>query len=81
MHPQDTREARAQLGARLARVNASKETAIDLMNTLAPHVTGRIITNRHPGADTWHLEIDQTTAREILNAITHARHERPDPRP
>jgi hypothetical protein len=78
-HREDTPELRAQLDDRLARVTASKEAAIDLMNALAQFTKGKVITDRHAYSDTWHLDIDQQAARDILNALNHTRHERPNP--
>lgn len=57
------------------RVQASHEAAIVLRNQLARYTTGRIITNRHPGSDHFHIEMDQDVARTLLSLIRTARRE------
>lgn len=52
------------------RVQESHEAAIVLRNALTAHTTGRIWTNRHPGSDHFHLEVDQHAAADLLAAIT-----------
>jgi len=52
------------------RVQASHEAAILLRNALAAHAPeGRLWTNRHPGSDDFHLEIDQVAAAQLLQAL------------
>jgi hypothetical protein len=51
------------------RVQASHEAAIVIRNTLAEHTNRRIITNRHPGSDHFHIEMDQDAAQELLDLI------------
>ena len=66
---EDTPELRAQLDERLARATASKEAAITLMNALAEYTEGKIISDRHAFSDTWHLDIDQHAAGDLLNTV------------
>jgi hypothetical protein len=73
--PYDDPELRAQREERMFRVQDSHEAAIVLRNELAQHVPGRIITNRHPGSDHFHIEMDQDVAAALLDLI---RPPRPD---
>lgn len=52
------------------RVNESHEAALVLRNQLAELVPGRIITNRHPGSDHFHIEMDQDVAAALLDLLT-----------
>lgn len=62
-------ELRERLEERMFRITESHEAAIVLRNALARHSTGRIITNRHPGSDDFHLEMNQGTAADLLRII------------
>lgn len=77
----DDPELRAQLEARMFRVNESHEAAIVLRNDLARLVPGRIITNRHPGSDDFHIELDQDVAVALLDLIPGPHHLVAEPRP
>lgn len=72
---------RAQLEERMFRVEESHEAAIVLRNALARLVPGRIITNRHPGSDHFHIEMDQDVAAALLDLIPGPHHLVVDPRP
>jgi hypothetical protein len=74
-------DVRAQLEARMFRVNESHEAAIVLRNELARLVSGRIITNRHPGSDHFHIELDQDVAAALLDLIRPAWREEVDAEP
>jgi hypothetical protein len=74
-------ELRAQLEARMFRVQDSHEAAIVLRNELARLVPGRIITNRHPGSDHFHIEMDQDVAAALLDLIRPAWREDADAQP
>lgn len=71
----DDPELRASLDARMFRVNESHEAAVALRNRLAAYVPGRIITNRHPGSDHFHIEMDQDVAAALLDLISTVRRE------
>lgn len=77
----DDPDVRAQIEARMFRVNASHEAAIVLRNELARLVPGRIITNRHPGSDHFHIEMDQAVAAALIDLIPGAHHLVVDPPP
>jgi hypothetical protein len=74
-------ELRAKLEERMFRVNASHEAAIVLRNELARLVPGRIVTNRHPGWDQFHIEMDQDVAAALLALIPGPHHLVTDPPP
>jgi hypothetical protein len=75
----DDPEVRAQLEERMFRVQESHEAAIVLRNSLARLVPGRIITNRHPGSDDFHIEMDQDVAAALLDLIPGPHHLVADP--
>lgn len=77
----DDPDVRAEREARMFRVNESHEAAIVLRNELARLVPGRIITNRHPGSDHFHIEMDQDVAAALLDLIPGAHHLVSDPAP
>lgn len=52
------------------RVVASHEAAVALRNALAAYTDGRIWTNRYPHTDSFHLELDQLAAAQIVQALT-----------
>ncbi len=81
VHPFDDPEVRAQRDERMFRVNESHEAAVVLRNALAQLVPGRIITNRHPGSDHFHIEMDQDVAAALLDLIPGMHHLVVDPPP
>lgn len=69
----DSPEERERIEARMFRVQDSHEQAVALRNRLARYVPGRIITNRHPGSDHFHIEMDQDVAAALLDLIGSVR--------
>lgn len=80
-HDYDDPEERDRIEERMFRVQDSHEQAVALRNRLAGYVPGRIITNRHPGSDHFHIEMDQDVAVALLDLIGRVRCEHFDGEP